>query len=177
MKESDWHHAPLHRYIPGVVYMVTAGTYGKEHFFRGDSRLQFLQDLLLESLEAYAWKPHAWACFSNHYHFLAMAPEEVELKRMLQGLHSKLAIAANKWDETPARKVMYQYWDRCITHDTSYYARLNYVMHNPVKHGLVEDAMDYRYCSARWFRRNNGSSFRRRVASYGYERVQEVDEF
>ena len=72
---------------------------------------------------------------------------------------------------------MYQYWDRCITHDTSYYARLNYVMHNPVKHGLVEDAMDYRYCSARWFRRNNGSSFRRRVASYGYERVQEVDEF
>jgi len=157
--------------------MVTAGTYEKQHIFLKDERLEFLQHHLLDMLQSNGWKPHAWVCFSNHYHFLAMAPEIVELKKMLQKFHSKLAVTANKWDETPGRKVMYQYWDRCLSNDNSYYARLNYVMNNPVKHGLVEDASEYRFCSARWFQRNNQSTFRRRVASYGYGKVQEPDDF
>jgi hypothetical protein len=35
--------------------MVTAGTLNKEHFFRGDDRLELLQNALLEILDKYGW--------------------------------------------------------------------------------------------------------------------------
>jgi putative transposase len=177
MIETDWHHAPLHRFVPGAVHMITAGTLHKEPFFHDGPRLKLMQTFLLERMEELKWKPHAWACFSNHYHFIASVPEEGNLAAFIRGLHSKLAIGLNRVDHVAGRKVMYQYWDTCITFDDSYYARLNYVMHNPVKHGLVSDAERYPYCSLSWFKHNNSSGVQNKVASYKYDRVNEKDDF
>ncbi len=177
MKEIDWHHTPLHRFVPGSVHMITGATLHKRHIFRTEPHLMLMQSLLLDRLKELGWQPRAWACLSNHYHVMALAPEEGDLTHLIRGFHSKVSIAVNKLDHTPGRKVMYQYWDRCITFENGYYARLNYVMKNPVKHGLVTDAERYRFCSARWFRENQTSAFRRKVASYGYERVNEPDDF
>jgi putative transposase len=177
MKETDWHHAPLHRFVPGAIHMVTGATMGKIHIFKDPERLNVFQGVLLDQLYANGWIPHAWACLSNHYHFLAKAPEEGDLTHLIREVHRKLGLNMNKMDQTPGRKVMYQYWDRAITYDHSYYARLNYVMTNPVKHGRVEDARRYRWCSAKWFHDAHTSAFRRRVMSYGTERVNEPDDF
>ena len=38
----------------------------------------------------------------------------------------------------------------------SYLARLNYVHQNPVKHGLVRVANQYRWCSAAWLEHGIG---------------------
>jgi len=177
MNNEHWHHAPLHRFVPGAIHMITAATYQKSHFFKGEDRLNLMQKILLERMSEAGWIPHAWACFPNHYHVIMMAPENGDLKIWVKGLHSKLAIALNKFDGIRGRKVMYQYWDKCLSFDNSYYARLNYVMNNPVKHGLVNDAEMYRFCSARWFRKNNLKVFRNRVASYPYDTVTEPDDF
>ena len=149
----------------------------KRHLFRDASGLSLMRDLLLERLGECGWEPRAWACLSNHYHVLALSPEVGDLTRLIRGFHSKLSIALNKRDRTPGRRVMYQFWDRCITYENGYFARLNYVMHNPVKHGVVEDARVYPFCSARWFRETQTPAFCRRVASYGTERVNEPDDF
>ncbi|MCC5848236.1 MAG: hypothetical protein JJU29_09085 [Verrucomicrobia bacterium] len=177
MIETDWHHAPLHRFVPGAVHMITAGTLDKKHLFHDASRLNLMQDLLLDRMRELEWLPHAWACFSNHYHLIAKIPEGGGLKPFVQGFHSKLAIALNKLDGVSGRKVMHQYWDRCITFDNSYYARLNYVMHNPVKHGLVEDARLYPYCSINWFQDLHDSAYQRKVASFKFDTVEEPDDF
>ena len=55
--------------------MVTASTYQKQHILRGDSRLAMLQSKIFEHAEALGWRLQAWAVFSNHYHFVALAPE------------------------------------------------------------------------------------------------------
>ena len=178
MKETDWHHAPLHRFVPGAVTIVTGATLYKQHFFKDDVRLKWMQSILFAHLGGHGWRPHAWACFSNHYHFIASVPEKgVDMTKFMRGLHGKLAIGLNRVDGVEGRKVMYQFWDKCITFDNSYYARLNYVMNNPVKHGLVTDARTYPWCSAHWFERNNSSAFRRRVASYAYDKIDEPDDF
>src|SRR5207249_4777289 len=44
---KDWPHAPVHRLSQSGVYMVTAGTLYKEHFFREDERLTLLETSLL----------------------------------------------------------------------------------------------------------------------------------
>ena len=70
---TEWPHAPLHRLGESGAYIVTAGTYQKRHHFRGDERLSFLHDLLLETALKHDWRLQAWADFSNHYHFMGSA--------------------------------------------------------------------------------------------------------
>ena len=50
-------------------------------------------------------------------------------------------------------------------------------MNNPVRHGLVQLAEQYRFCSAGWFRKNSSSAFFRKVASFKYDLIEEPDEF
>ena len=177
MKETDWHHAPLHRFVPNAVHMITASTLRKQHLFSNTKKLSFLQDTLLNGFQEFGWDLHAWACLSNHYHVIAKAPEEGSLSTTLQTLHSRISSGLNDLDHMPGRQVMYQYWDRCISYDSSYYARMHYVIHNPVKHGLVENAKQYPYCSAAWLEQKCPKSFCRRVKSYKYDKVNEPDEF
>ena len=72
----DWPHAPMHCLTEAGAYIVTAGTCRKLHHFRQAERLSFLQEQLLRLARAHDWQLQAWAVFSNHYHFVAMAPAD-----------------------------------------------------------------------------------------------------
>jgi len=158
--------------------MVTCGTYGKEHFFHGNGRLSLLNDNLLSLAERYGWQLQAWAVLSNHYHFIAVSPEEVgTLPRFLNHLHTATASAVNKLDHQPGRKVWFQYWDSCLTYEKSYLARLNYVHNNPVKHGLVSNAEEYLWCSASWFERTADTAFAKVVRSFKTDQIKVSDDF
>ena len=76
------------------------------------------------------------------------------LKNLIQRFHSQSAREVNINAGLSGRKVWFQYWDSCLTYENSYYARLNYVHNNPVKHGLVQDAELYPFCSASWFKKH-----------------------
>ena len=141
----EWAHAPSHLFVPGGSYIITAGTYQRALLFDSHEKRDFLMQSLFVEAERWGWSLQAWAVMENHYHFVALAPEDAAtLKRLITSLHSKTAIWLNKTDGAPGRKVWFQYWDTSLTYQHSYLARLNYVHNNPVKHGLVGDAENYR---------------------------------
>jgi putative transposase len=151
---KDWPHAPVHRLSETGVYMVTAGTYRKEHFFRSDDRLDLLESALLRLAKEHGWQLEAWAVFGNHYHLVGRSPVNAySLKPFLTHLHADTAREVNKLDDMPSRKVWHNYWDTRLTFERSYLARLNYVHHNAVHHKLTPTASQYRWCSAAWFER------------------------
>ena len=173
-----WHHRPPHLFVPNTLYMVTASTLHKQHFFKGSERLRLLHDELLEVTSSFEWMLQAWAVFSNHYHFIAQSPADAKtLKPMIQRLHSQTAREANRLDGVTDRQVWFQYWDTCLTFEKSYYARLNYVHNNPVKHQLVTVAEQYPFCSAAGFKNEAEPSFRKKVESFRYDRINVPDDF
>jgi putative transposase len=175
---GSWHHGPLHLFVPDTIYMVTASTFKKQHIFDSLVKLQQLQNKLFEVVGAYGWELQAWALFADHYHFVAHSPEDgVSLKRLIQRFHSQSARLANQIDRLPGRRVWFQYWDNCLTYERSYYARLNYVHNNPVKHGIVSTAEEYPFCSARWFEENTEVEVYEKVISVPYDRVNVLDDF
>jgi putative transposase len=158
--------------------MVTGATYLKAHYFRDEERLQLLHDMLLDLAATSGWELHAWAVFSNHYHFVARSPSDPSnLAIWLAKLHQNTASYVNKLDDTIGRQVWFQFWDSQITIHTSYLARLNYVHRNAVKHGLVADASHYRWCSASSFEASAAKSFVKSVYSFDYSKVNVLDEF
>jgi len=158
--------------------MVTAGTLRKERLFKAGRRLQMLHDTLLRMFAEHGWHVEAWAVFENHYHVVVISPPiGLSLREILRNLHSATARELNSLDGTPGRQVWFQYWDSCVTFETSYYARLRYVMTNPAKHGLVQEETSYPWGCAWWFERNLDPSRLRRIKSYRCERVRVPDDF
>ncbi|MDO8752376.1 MAG: transposase [Anaerolineales bacterium] len=171
-------HNPPHYFVPNAMYMVTGAILHKQHILSENAKKEFFLKTLLEKAERLGWAMQAWAVLSNHYHFVAQAPENaLTLEKLIKQTHSITAIEVNRLDATSGRQVWFNYWDTCITYEKSYLARLHYVHHNPVKHGVVEDAMDYPYCSYRWFMENGDESLREHVFNQPIDKVNIVDDF
>ena len=158
---------------------MTAGTYCKQHFFRGAERLPVLQRGLLKLAARFGWGIEAWAVFSNHYHFVAHSPKTgaESLREMLATLHGETAVWLNRVDKQPNRKVWYNFRETRLTYEKSYLARLNYVHQNPVKHGLVPVASHYPWCSAGWFERVATSAQVKTIYGFKTDRLNVFDEY
>src|SRR5438128_5571376 len=97
-----WHHAPLHVLTESGVYMLTAGTYLKQHYFATIERLRLLHDQLHAVCAEYGWNLQAWAVLSNHYHFVASAAgNPATLRRVCSKVHTLTAKAINSSDSRP----------------------------------------------------------------------------
>jgi putative transposase len=176
--ERDWPHAPLHRLSEHGTYVVTAGTYRKEHHFGPPDRRDGLEAALLAAAKAAGWQLEAWAVFSNHYHFVGHAGAgSPPLSEWLAELHRRSAAHVNELDGADGRQVWFNYWETKLTFEKSYLARLNYVHQNAVKHGLVPVASQYRWCSAAWFERTAPPARVRTVCRFKTDKVRVLDDF
>jgi putative transposase len=173
-----WHHSPPHLFMSGTHHMVTCGTRLRKRLFESESRLSLVQSTLFDQADRLSWQLEAWAILPNHYHFIAQAPEDAAtLPQLLRGINSITARRINAEDKTPGRQVWFRYWDTCLTIRESYFARLNYVHQNPVKHGMVVSAEDYPWCSMSWFTEQAPEGIRRTVSSFKIDSVNVVDDF
>ena len=178
VSKVPWPHAPVHRLDEAGVYIVTGGTYLKKHLFLDGPRLRMIHLALLTIAEEHGVQLEAWAVFPNHYHFVgALVGPPGSLLAFVRELHSRTAIALNRYDATPERNVWYNYWDTRLTHQRSYFARLNYVHQNPVKHGLVAVARNYPYGSAEWLERTATLAQVQTIYSFKTDRVRVIDDF
>ena len=175
---NDWPHAPVHRLTPEGVFMVTAATLHKQRCFLGRERLDLLHSTLLILAKQYHWQLEAWAVFSNHYHFVARrVSESAGLETFLRHLHANTSRELNRRDGIAGRRVWFNYWDTRLTFEKSYFARLNYVHQNAVKHGLVPLANQYPWCSAAWFERTASSAIVETIYRFRTDRVSVIDDF
>jgi putative transposase len=178
LDDQRWPHAPLHRLGGKGTFTVTAGTLYKKHYFRDEASLDILEAELLSKAKQYEWQIEAWACFSNHYHFIAHALTDSEsLKPFLSHLHSDTGRHVNLRDGEKERKVWFNFWDKKLTYPTSYFARLNYVHQNAGHHGLVAVANQYRWCSAAWFERTATRSQIATIYRFKTDKVRVFDDF
>ncbi|MCP5520312.1 MAG: transposase [Verrucomicrobiales bacterium] len=179
--KTPWPHAPPHRLCSHGTYFVTASTLEKQHHFRGATRLAVLHRGLLTVARRFEWCFEAWAVFSNHYHFVAHSPGNHDtahsLAKMLGELHRKTARWVNRLDDAQGRQVWFNYRETLLTYQRSYFARLNYVHQNPVKHGLVPVANQYPWASARWLERVASRATVESIYRFRFDKLSVSDDF
>ena len=175
---KDWPHAPTHRLDSSGTYIVTAATLYKQHLFPTAEKLTVLENTLLRLAKQYRWHLEAWAVFSNHYHFIGRSgPDSGNLRILLKHVHADSARAVNRLDERIGRTVWFNFWDTKLTYERSYLARLSYVHRNPVKHGLVAVANQYRWCSAAWFERIASPATVKTIYEFRIDQLNIKDDF
>ena len=175
---KDWPHAPVHRLDAAGTYIVTAATLHKEHLFKTPEKLTLLENTLLKLAKHYLWQLEAWAVFPNHYHFIGRSqPQSENLRILLKHVHADSARALNRLDDKLGRTVWFNFWDTKLTYERSYLARLSYVHRNPVRHGLVTVANQYRWCSAAWFERVAAPAMVKTIYEFKIDKLNIQDDF
>jgi putative transposase len=174
---EQWPHAPLHWFKGPGHYILTGGTYLKEHVFRSEAELDFLQASLFEFMQFADVKLHAWCFFPNHYHAVVQTENPSLLRESIRKLHSKTAVDINKQQRRPGRKVWFNYWDTFLDDERAYYSRVRYVTENAVHHGIVSTAAAYRWCSARWMIANSSKTYLETLRQFRSETVHVRDDF
>ncbi len=127
-----------------------------------DRRVAVLEGVLEGVLEM-GGEISGWAILPNHYHLLIRVPLLKTFGIMVRKLHSGVATQWNREDGTPGRQVWYRYRDRRIRGERHYYASLNYINANPVKHGYVQLADEWTCSSIHGYLESFGREYLREL--------------
>ena len=145
---KEYEHNPPHLFVEYSKYFFTGATYLRRHYFRTDKAKNRLLYSIRKGFEDSNWSLEDWVILDNHYHIMVDSKNQnSNLSKIIQDIHKFTAIWLNKYDNLYGRRVWFNYWDKCISYESSYFSRLNYIWYNPVKHGYCQYAEDYAFGS------------------------------
>ena len=169
---TNYHRQPAHLFRPRATYFITVRVYGSAPILAVGERRQEVLDSLQFACQKRNWEMVAWVVLPDHYHCILKAPDEAaSLSDLIGVVHGYTARRWNREEGKVGRQVWYQFWDVCLDGLGSFWARLNYIHYNPVKHGYVEDPADYSWSSYRWWRSQGVDVLSDIEASYPWERL------
>ncbi len=142
-------HNPPHLFIPNSKYFITVSTLGHHPYLETEEAKWATLEYLTKSLEVHHWELEDWVILDNHIHIMINAPDNAKsLSNVMNNFHK---FTANWLSRNGIKKVeekyFHNYWDKCITYEKSYFARLNYIWMNPVKHGYVDSPEKWKFGS------------------------------
>jgi putative transposase len=139
----------------GGWYHLSAACYSHEPILgASEARMtEFMQSLLgTLGRELGAKTLAAWCILPNHYHVLILAQDTLkQITKTLGQIHGRTSRRWNIEDAKPGRTCWYSTTDRGIRNEDHYWAVVNYIHHNPVRHGYVKRWQHWPWSSARDF--------------------------
>ena len=156
-------HSPPHIETHRNWRIVTATCYNHQPVLNTPARLQWFEGELLKTLREIGAPCAAWCVIPYHYHTLIRVSDVKLLSRALGNLHGRTSKQINDEDGSRGRKNWYRSQDRIMRSLAHYYTSLNYIHHNPVKHGYVEKWTDWPFSSAHWYLSEKGRAWLYRV--------------
>ena len=149
LNKRPWH-SPPHVEREGTRHFhLTAACYEhKPHIGYSPERMQAFESALLEILPI---NPVAWCILPNHYHLLVLSDDLKATTKILGKLHGRSSFDWNREEERRGRKIWHGAPDRAMRSTRHFWTTLNYIHHNPVKHGYVEKQTDWPHSSVHGF--------------------------
>ena len=149
-RKLPWHSPPHVEFAGEVSFIITAACFEHASIIgkMPERMVECEKDLLgiCESLNA---KIYAWCILPNHYHLLVRTEEIEKLRKEIGEFHGRSSRFWNREDERQGRKTWFNFFDRDMKSARHFWATLNYVNNNAVKHGYVDKWQDWTFSSAR----------------------------
>ncbi len=138
---------------------MTAACYEHKCHIKSEQRRQQVLNLLFEKFIHGGMEIRAWVVLPNHYHLLvkvnggaeALTTNFDRLSEIFHLVHGRTSRQWNLEENVTGRKVWFRYSDRAIRSERHYYATLNYIHYNPVKHGWAKSPYDWVESSVHWY--------------------------
>ena len=151
-------HSPPHFDQDGPArYLLTAACYEHRHIIgKSASRMSECEFEVLQICREHSEAIYAWCFLPNHYHILLETDQMKALRKEIGLFHGWSSFKWNAEDNKRGRQVWHNCVERKIRSERHYYAALNYVLNNAVKHGYVERWQDWPWSNAREYLEETG---------------------
>ena len=145
LHKLPWH-SPPHFGVQATLYLITGAGWRHQSVLSTPQRRDEWAEILNNMETEIPSDIRAWVVLPNHYHLLTVVAIP-DLKPWLARMHNGASTRWNREDLQTGRRVWYRFSDRAIRSERHYYASLNYIHANPVKHGHVKNAADWPWSS------------------------------
>ena len=146
-----WHSPPHAVGGSGKYHLTAACLNHTPHIGASRERIGNFCGALLAALGAVTTGIHAWCVLPNHYHVLVSVPDLRRATWALGRLHGRTSFEWNKEECVRKRQVWHTAADRFLRSERHFWATMNYIHHNPVRHGYVKRWQDWPYSSVHEF--------------------------
>jgi putative transposase len=151
-------HSPPHlEFVGFVTFIITAACYEHAHIIgKTVERMAECEREILETCRKLNARVFAWCILPNHYHILVRTDDIKGLRKEIGQYHGRSARFWNVEDDAQGRKVWFNFFDREMKSNRHFWASINYIHHNAVKHGYVNKWQDWAFSSANNFLKKHG---------------------
>ena len=157
-------HSPPHLYRGAGWYTITVANYEHAPVMAHPARRTELERGLLTEVGRAGTEVLGWVVLPNHYHMIVKVESLDAVSASLRRLHGATSRAWNLADRvTGKRRVWYKFFDRRLRDEAHYFAALNYLHMNPVKHGCAASPYDWAWSSVHKFLESHGREWLRRT--------------
>jgi len=144
------------------VHYVTFSVYRRRRLLDLDQPKRMVLGVLNHQLQALAARCVGFVLMPDHVHALIWLPDSRDLVRFLHGWKRMSSFGIRRWYAEHAPNYFQQFGLGDKFWQPKYYAfqvysqrkleeKLTYMHENPVRAGLVQRAIDWRWSSARWY--------------------------
>jgi len=157
-------HSPPHYESDSGLYLITAACFDHAAIIGANpQRMQSFETDLLGALREECPTVFAWTVLPNHYHVLVENRDVKRLLRHVGQLHGRTSYNWNGEEKCRGRKVWFNAAETAMKSERHFWATMNYVLHNAVRHGYVERWTDWPYCNARDYLETVGRDEAKRI--------------
>lgn len=139
---------PLRIEFAGAVYHVTARGNERKPIYRCDADRHRFLATLADIVEQFRILLHAYVLMNNHYHLL-IETLEANLSRAIRELNGTYAQSFNRSHRRVGHLLQGRYKAPLVQRDAYLLELSRYIHLNPVRAGMVPEAQDYVWSSAR----------------------------
>lgn len=147
-QQRPWHSPPT-LFYEGQFHLSAACYKHMSHIGREASRMADFSRRLIQILDENDSTVFAWCVLPNHYHLLVDSRNLRRLKKEIGRLHGRTSRQWNLAEDAAGRTVWHNCADRGIRTERHFWATINYIHNNPVRHGYVSRWEQWPYSSAR----------------------------
>jgi putative transposase len=139
---------PLRLEFPGALYHVTARGNAQQPIFLDETDRQRFLHLLGQEILQQRWRCYVYCLMDNHYHLVIETPEP-NLSRGLKRLHGTYTQWFNRRHHRVGHLLQGRFKSLLVEKERYLQELCRYVVLNPVRAGVVEDAAAWAWSSYR----------------------------
>jgi len=138
----------------GLIYFVTACCHDRAHVFASPANALILSEELAARDAAPMYDSLAYVVMPDHFHWLVRLKSNVPLGCAVRLVKGRSARRVNRQRGRSGRIWQAGYHDHALRLDEDVESAGQYLIHNPVRAGIVSDVDEYPFWDTVWHRRS-----------------------
>jgi REP element-mobilizing transposase RayT len=140
----------------GRIYFISTSCFARRRLFEDATNAEILMREFARQSCQTTCDSLAYVVMPDHIHWLVQLTSDVALHTIVQSLKGRSARQINLIRSSPTRVWQPSFHDHALRAEEDIETAGKYLIHNPVRAGLVHDVDGYPYWDTVWHRRRRG---------------------